>query len=75
MFLTSCVSPKIYKDLEAKYADLKEEIYMDPPPGVKLPGGCVFKLLKSLYGLKQSPRNWNEKLESTILNMGFQKSK
>ncbi|WP_282123221.1 OmpA/MotB family protein [Algibacter mikhailovii] len=25
MFLTSCVSPKIYKDLEAKYADLKEE--------------------------------------------------
>ncbi|UKM65851.1 OmpA family protein [Flavobacteriaceae bacterium GSB9] len=25
MFLASCVSPKIYKDLEAKYADLKQE--------------------------------------------------
>src|SRR5690606_36048307 len=25
MFAASCVSPKVYKDLEAKYADLKSE--------------------------------------------------
>ena len=25
VFLTSCVSPKVYKDLESKYADLKQE--------------------------------------------------
>ena len=25
VILASCVSPKVYKDLEAKYADLKQE--------------------------------------------------
>ncbi|KAM3955568.1 uncharacterized protein ACR2FA_010514 [Aphomia sociella] len=42
------------------YGTLKEEIYMDPPPGLET-HGLVCRLIKSLYGLKQSPRCWNQK--------------
>ncbi|XP_047181200.1 uncharacterized mitochondrial protein AtMg00810-like [Vigna umbellata] len=41
--------------------DLEEEIYMEQPPGLLIKGGgsgLVYKLRRSLYGLKQSPRSW-----------------
>ena len=31
--------------------------------------------MKSLYGLKQSPRNWNTQLRNNILTMGYSKCK
>ncbi|GKB71616.1 ribonuclease H-like domain-containing protein [Tanacetum coccineum] len=54
------------------YGDLKEEVYMLPPPG-------FFKkserLIKSLYGLKQAPRQLNQKLLEALLEAGFEQSK
>ncbi len=38
-------------------AKLDEEVYMEMPEGFAQPG-MVCRLKKSLYGLKQSPRNW-----------------
>lgn len=40
--------------------------------GYHTPGdNHVCKLLKSLYGLKQVPRNWNDKLCSSLFEFGF----
>ena len=52
-------------------ADLKEEIYLQPPPGMELPPGQAYKLLKSLYGLKQAPREWNACLNEKLISLGF----
>jgi hypothetical protein len=38
-------------------APLEEEVYMEMPEGFGV-DGMVCRLLMSLYGLKQSPRNW-----------------
>ena len=56
--------------------DLKEEIYMQQPSGYIQPdkNGLVCKLKKSLYGLKQSPRCWNEKLCEHLKSLGFKES-
>jgi hypothetical protein len=42
--------------------DLEEDIYMDQPEGFIVPvkEDYVCRLKKSLYGLKQSPRQWSQ---------------
>ena len=49
------------------YADLDEEVFMAPPPGLNIPEGYCLKLKKSLCGLKQAPRNCNKKKIKTNL--------
>lgn len=39
--------------------DLREEVYITPPAGVRATPNKVWALHKCLYGLKQSPREWN----------------
>ncbi|KAF7964737.1 hypothetical protein HWV62_3402 [Athelia sp. TMB] len=52
--------------------DLDEEIYMKQPEGFQEGGPeWVLRLLKSIYGLKQSARQWNKKLHSVLVKMGF----
>jgi hypothetical protein len=55
---------------------LEEEIYMEQPQGFVHQGGehLVCKLQKSLYGLKQSPRAWNQKLDAFFKSIEFMKS-
>ena len=58
-------------DVDAAFlnADLTEDIYIRAPPGQpELPKGYVYKLLKSLYGLKQSPKSWNDTLNTFLIN-------
>jgi hypothetical protein len=56
--------------------NLEEEVYVHQPPGFAISGkeGKVLCLCKALYGLRQSPRVWNAKLESTLKGMGFGQS-
>ena len=51
---------------------LEEEIYVKLPDGV-LGGPWIVRLLKSLYGLKQSPRCWYVAMDTFILSepLGF----
>ncbi|GKD58230.1 ribonuclease H-like domain-containing protein [Tanacetum coccineum] len=58
------------------YGDLNEDIYMTIPKGFasKDNKNKVCKLVKSLYGLKQPPRKWNENLVSVLKENGFVQS-
>ena len=49
---------------------------MKQPPGYVQSGKeeLVCKLRKSIYGLKQSPRCWNEKLCNHLKSVGFKES-
>ena len=55
------------------YGELEEEIYMNQPEGIMLEENpeIVCKLKKSLYGLKQSPRQWNKKINKFFCDFGF----
>ncbi|KAA0048527.1 transportin-3 isoform X1 [Cucumis melo var. makuwa] len=52
--------------------DLVEEVYMSPPPGFEAQfGQQVYKLQKSLYGLKQSPRAWFDRFTTFVKSQGY----
>ncbi|KAL6311476.1 hypothetical protein AAG906_012064 [Vitis piasezkii] len=53
--------------------ELEEEVYMKIPPSMETPenSGKVCKLRKSLYGLKQSPRAWFDRLTRVVKKHGF----
>ncbi|SYW86469.1 uncharacterized protein UHO2_03967 [Ustilago hordei] len=50
---------------------LKEAIYMKPPGGSGVAPGKVYKVVKGLYGLKQSGREWNQEFDRSLRRMGF----
>lgn len=56
------------------YGDLLKTMYMAPPLRFRAKGeyaGKVYRLRKSLYGLKQSPRSWFSRFSKVTLSMGF----
>jgi hypothetical protein len=58
------------------HGELEEEIYMDQPKGFIVSGkeDLVCKLKRSLYGLKQSPRQWYKRFDSFMLAHEFKRS-
>ncbi len=60
-------------DVKSAYLNgaLKEEIYMEPPPGFNLPDGMVLKLAKAVYGMKQGGWVWYEDIRETLKQMGY----
>lgn len=58
------------------HGDLKEEVYMQPPPGLHISDpSLVCRLDKFLYGLKQASRQWNAKLTEVLLSSGYVQSR
>lgn len=53
--------------------DLNERIYMSQPIGYDDNSGRVCRLRKSIYGLKQSGRAWNEKLNRVLIDIGLKR--
>jgi Reverse transcriptase (RNA-dependent DNA polymerase) len=61
-------------DVKSAYlnGNLKEDIYLQEPKGFESGNpGHVWHLLKTLYGLKQSGREWNEMLDTALKYLGF----
>nr|GEY36112.1 copia protein [Tanacetum cinerariifolium] len=59
------------------YGTIKKEVYVCQPLGFKDPDypDKVYKVVKALYGLHQSPRAWYETLANYLLENGFQRGK
>ena len=53
---------------------LEERIYMSPPQGVPVSQGHALRVLRSLYGLKQSARDWNLLCKAYMISIGFRQS-
>ncbi|GKA16567.1 zinc finger, CCHC-type containing protein [Tanacetum coccineum] len=53
--------------------DLDEEVYMNQPQGFIMHGNenKVCKLIKSLYGLKQEPKQWHQKFDEVVFSNGY----
>ena len=61
-------------DVDAAFlnAELKEEMYINIPPGAQKPTPTsVWKLHKVLYGLKQANKAWKDDLTNTLISAGY----
>ena len=58
------------------HGNLEEEVYMKQLKGFVVQGqeNLVCRLKKSIYGLKQSDRCWNQALDTQLKAMGFKQS-
>lgn len=53
------------------YADLKETVYMQQPPGFETGDNKVLLLRRALYGLRQSPKMFHEKIKGILLELNL----
>ena len=55
---------------------LEEEVYVRQPPGyeIKEHEGKDYRLKKALYGLEQAPRAWYNRVDSYMIENGFNRS-
>ena len=53
------------------YADIEGDVYMEASPDFDLQPDHCFKLAKSLYGLRSSPRSWWKHLNKYIKSLLF----
>ena len=57
------------------YGRVDEDIYMEQPKGYEIDNDKICKLVRSLYGLKQSPRCWGVRFSNFIKTLNFVLSK
>ncbi|MDR3549040.1 MAG: reverse transcriptase domain-containing protein, partial [Candidatus Pacebacteria bacterium] len=72
-------------DYEIKHLDvptaflravLTDDVYMEQPEGFHNGDfNLVWKLVMSIYGIKQAPSNWNSEINSFLLSLGFTRLK
>lgn len=69
---TRCIRSFFYQ-AEIDHED--KNIFVEPPEDVTVPNGHVYKLARSLYGLRTSPKRWSQHLSKTLFDSGRRKSK
>lgn len=63
-------------DVETAFlnGELNSQVYINQPPGYQDGSMKVYKLYKSLYGLKGSPKCWYECFHKFISTLNFKRS-
>ena len=63
-------------DVETAFLNgkINSEVYVNQPKGYEDGTNRVFKLMKALYGLRESPRDWYECFDEYMMKLGFRKS-
>ncbi|KAL0395484.1 UNVERIFIED_CONTAM: Retrovirus-related Pol polyprotein from transposon RE1 [Sesamum latifolium] len=56
------------------HGSIDEEVYMSTPDGYPVQPGNMYKLKRSLYGLKQASRQWNQEFTLKLAEFGFTQS-
>jgi Reverse transcriptase (RNA-dependent DNA polymerase) len=58
------------------HGDLKEKVFIEIPPDFRNEQlkGKVYRLKRSLYELKQSPRTWFDRFSMAMKKLGYQQS-
>jgi hypothetical protein len=56
------------------HGDLPETVYVEQPPILNDGTDKVWRLKKSLYGLKQAGRQWHLKLSGVLVELGFRRA-
>jgi hypothetical protein len=51
--------------------ELREDVYMHPPPEYYVPEGVIYHLRRSLYNLKIAPHAWFQRFASVVTSAGF----
>lgn len=76
-FLHGELFEHVYMQIPTGYTTLHSRVSVDPTCSTSLKpvSNRVCKLRKSLYGLKQTPRQWFAKLSSVVKDYGFTQSK
>lgn len=75
-FLHGDLHEVVYMKFPKGYTGLRSRIPYNPPDeDTTAVVNLVYKLVKSLYGLKQSPRRWFSKLSENLLCLDYAQSK
>ena len=56
------------------HAKLKKEVYVWPPKRLGLPRGTVWKMLKAIYGLRESGKLWSDLMHDLLQRTGWTQS-
>ena len=77
--IAACLDYEIWQiDVKTAFLNgyLEEDIYMAQADGFinKDQQNKIYKLLKSIYGLKQASRSWNLRFNEIIKSYGFEQS-
>lgn len=64
-------------DVETAFfnGEIKSEVYVNQPLGLQNVTSQVYKLSKSMYGLREKPRQWYECFHQFMIELKFQRSK
>jgi hypothetical protein len=53
-------------------AYIEGEVHIHVPKGMNIPEAKCFKLFKSLYGLRTSPKSWNKTIDKTLRGLHYE---